>query len=140
MIRSPVTKTLMTFAEGMRGGRWKVYRRAVDWSKFSFTNHPYAMAVMLDNTSLFRNEKGMHTATLTLEMFTRLPVEAEGIDDKVLDSIHEDALQLLNMLKTAVDDNGDSIVLKMGTTGNAAEVYDASLSVQGIVASVNIDF
>lgn len=139
MSRKAITTRLKDFLTPLHGGRYWVHRGPVNWARFDFPTHPYAVAIMLDDVSLFRNEKGHLTATLTLEVFTRLSEKQDGLNDDIMDDLQEDVVKAFTLLKIAVDDNGNAVVFRL-FNGTAVEVYDASLSVQGMIASVVIDF
>lgn len=143
---------LLKICRGIRGAereiKYKVVRGAVNWAAWDFTNHPLGISVHCDDASFLRGE-GEDEATLTLEMMQRLPDDVNEIQDDVLDDLVDDAAEIFDALEDAKieeEDFADSedmnpAVIKMDRTRDSAtEVSDVSRHVQGIIATVFVEY
>lgn len=106
---------------------------SVDWAKYK-----RGVAILCDDSTLFPNEKGIHSMTVSIEAFTKLPSSVEEIDESVMDQFYEDAHSVLVQLTQQKIDGQPVIFRRFGD--NVVEAHDASLGVQGVVITISLDF
>jgi len=137
--RQLVVDRLRSFWSKLRNGRYYVRRGAINWAAFDFGKHRFAVAILVDDCTLFG--RPFNTMTLAFEVFTVLPTSPEDMDDKVLDEFFEDVRDAVRDLQIAKNSQGDALVTKYDASAeNAIESHDADKGVQGLVASVRFDF
>lgn len=145
MTKSRRNLVLTWIVERLRTLRKKKYfvkRGAISWPTFDFDSHPYAAAVMVDDSTLFA-VNGMNTANFSIEFATRMeaPGEEPSIDDDTLDLLFEDVEGVLGEIEGAKDSNGDVLLLEFRrTTVQVVEFHDASLRVQGVVVTFTVGY
>lgn len=142
-IKSPrrnLTDSLRRHAEAVRGGRYFVKRGQINWMEFDFTIAERAFAIMVDETTLFRDAD--NDATITLELATRIPNPDEhpDLDDGVLDEFLDDAVYVIRSMSQDVDPEGDFVGDAMLRTVRALEFYDPEFRLQGITVSFQVKY
>lgn len=135
-------KGLVSAFKSVNSGRYTVRRGALNWAAFPFETHPYAVSIQVDETALF-SPTGIYPSKISIEVATAMPDEAptdSQIDDDAMDTLVTDSRSALISWIGARNASGDPLVLKVERlSANVVEFHDASLNVQGIVISLNID-
>lgn len=142
--RKTVLDTLRASTKKVGNAGYFVKRGAINWTTFDFTAHARAISIQVDNYG-FLKVNGVKEATLTLEMFARMPEQPEGalpeIDDALLDEMIEDAEKIVADLRAAQDKQQDAVVMKIDpASANITEAHDVALRVQGVVVTIVVNF
>ncbi len=118
-------------------GRYFVRRGVIDWSSFPFTDHPWAVAIQIDQGTI-ETETGFQQYTIGVEMFTQIPgLEVqEDIEAKMI----QDVRIILQKWKTLKNERGDNIICKVYPHIVFQEVYDIDLNVQGMTFQLDVEF
>lgn len=129
-----------------RNSSYFVKRGAINWTTFDFETHGGAIALMIDDGSLFRvqSTRGMKPCRCSMEMFHRLPdplMESPEIDDGLMDELLDDAEWIINELASSRDSSGDPVVFRIDRKSvTFVEAHDIEVKVQGIVVSFNMEY
>lgn len=137
--RSKLINVVKELCKKERGGSYHVHRGPINWAAFDFTKYPRAISILLDETAFMRD---FNPAILTLEVMTTMP-EGGEIDDTKIDEIHDDLESIFQKLLQSrdPDDATAPIVWRLvHNSDNAIEVSDVQLKVQGVIASVRLDY
>lgn len=139
-----VMKELMKLCKEVHNGRYKVHRGAVNWAEFNFDKTPYPLAIVVDDRSFLRQ---FNAATITLEMM--MPFKGNvgdepfgAVQDEAIEELSQDAelifVKLLNVRHPATR---DSLISKVDQTSDSIQEFsDSNRGIQGIVASVSIEY
>lgn len=143
MTRSPrytALATIRRLATEVRGGAYFVKRGPIDWSSFPFTKHERALAIMVDEQTLFQS---INTATVTLEVAGQLsnPEDQPELNDGLMDEFTEDLEWIARSLMNSTDDQGDSVITGLNLKdATAIEFHDPQFGVQGMILNFNITY
>jgi hypothetical protein len=139
---SNVLRYTMEAVRKVSNERWrKVIRGAVDWADFPFDQYPTACAVLMDECTLLRRKnRGM----LTLEFMMKMPANVDESQDEMLDLMRSDAVRVWEVLAACdqvdPDEPGMPLTFMVDASSDSSiEVSDASLKIQGIVATVAVE-
>lgn len=137
-----LTQTLQNIWLEQRGNTYRTaHRGPINWATFDFESSPRAVAILLDECSLFRDKRGFIRAVLSFEVFAQLNDQPEEIDDGLMDELYEDIQQVMRKTQSLTDAAGNPLIAKLDTqSANAIETHDATRSVQGLVATMQIEF
>jgi hypothetical protein len=141
---------MRTFAElwgKVNGGRYYVKRGAISWLNFPFSQKQYAVALLVDQSSILRMN-GKNEAHVTMEVFTTIPPQdyaqtAPQINDDVLDEIVNDIETVIVQAQQARDPNNADfpVVFKLITEDAwVIETHDTDLKVQGAIVQFKIGY
>jgi exonuclease III len=144
--RRKFIERIRALADDLRsnGREYKVIRGAVNWATWPFDIHPLGMAILVDESSLLRNDFNNEMA-LTLEMMEKQRTKLDEIDEGSMDAMYADAIHLLEPFVTAQERDPDdpAVPLVVGVDqkrDSAIEVSDATLQVQGVIVTVFLRF
>ena len=143
--RRTMLETLLDACRATRSGAYYVKRGAIVWEGFDFESHAQkrAIAIMCDEGQLLRDQFGMYTESVTLEMAAQMSlVETEpaaGIDDAIEEEMIEDARVIVRALIEA-SSGGDPVVFKVGNEAPFVEWHDVELRVQGIIVYLKLTY
>lgn len=125
----------------------KVKRGPINWALFPFDKFDRAVAILVDESDLFSNPlTGVKTMTMTFEIFAKIREveETDDMDDGLLDEFYDDVRDVVvGMEKATYSDGKTPVILdrKKGAGQSlAVEAHDTDLGVQGLIASVRLDY
>lgn len=138
--RRRVLATLSNLWLGVRGGRYTwTHRGPVNWSTWPWGRHPFGVSIDFRATPLRREAGPGLRGALTMIAITRLPSAFSELDDDLIESMREDAEEVMMRLESAKDLRNDNVVLRVG--GAIVEpVYDADYGVQGIEVVAAVEY
>lgn len=111
--RKTAMKTLKRLVQELTQGRYSlVYRGAIDWTSFDFNAHKFAASIFVPDTRINRNQ-GTVEAVITVDLFSSELASEEGVNDDVLDCLHDDAAALIKDMRTVTDSQGDNVFLSV---------------------------
>lgn len=130
-----LAQALRSAAQKQRAGRYRVHRGPVDWAAWPFEIWPLGWTIEFADVELLQDFG--NDVQLSMEIVARARRGAEiELDDGLLQDFRTDALVVLSTVEQAVNESGDSIVLGSRFLNvRAAELFDPSASVQGIIVS-----
>lgn len=138
--RKTVLDTIRTNAEKVGNQRYFVKRGAINWPSFNFDEHGSAIAIIVEEETLYGQIKNLK---VSLEVATKMPrgEEHPSIDDGLIDEIHSDLVWIINQLIAAKDKNQDRVITKIDQNQmRAIEFHDPDMLVQGVMVQMNIDY
>jgi len=139
--RGQVVQQLRNLCLKVGNSRYKFVKRGpVNWAAFDWAKYESAIAILIDDSMVFPNAKGISTMTLSLEIFARLQGFPEEIDDGLMDKFYADAKQVLTELMQSKNSKGQPFVLRRHPGDNAIESHDSDLGVQGLIVTMIIDY
>lgn len=120
-----------------------VKRGGINWLTLDWDKHPRALAIMIDDSSLWPGVQGFRDGNLSFEYFARMPSQ-EGnpeIDDDLQDELVEDVLWIASQILRETNRNGQPLVTRVSRdAARIIEAHDVDLKVQGVIVTLNINF
>lgn len=127
----------------LRGGRYYVTRRPVNWAIFDFVTHPFGVSILFDEMAFLRPS---NPTIISIEMYTRMPDEPgvgePEIRDDIMEELVVDVTTVLESLEAERNPKDSAIPLinKLDRTKDKIiQTSDVELKVQGIIASVFVE-
>lgn len=136
--RALIVQNLLRLWSEARNGRYFAHRGAINWTGFPFDKHPFAAAILVDESPLLVDNGDLR---ISIEVFTKLkdPTQ-QGIDDLTLDDLFEDCQNVLASLKKITRPDGELLVIGI-LPFPALEAHDVdNRGIEGIIARVTVRF
>jgi hypothetical protein len=145
MIGSPravFAKTLVGLLRAARGGAYHVHRGPVDWSTFSFSEHPSAIAVVIDESTFLQQAMYDNPVSARVTIDALVPLRGDhGMDDDAIDVVIDDVTRAVLGLFDEKYQPTEDLVFKIdGRQSRLKEVVDTGLGVQGVIATLHVEF
>jgi hypothetical protein len=130
-------------------GRYFVRRGPIDWLHFDFVSRPYAVAVVVEASALpipgsfLGQGEVFRKLTVSFEIFQKMPESGEQpeLSEEVQEQLENDAVAVIADLHTRTASDGSKLIDGIENPDNAMSDWsDATIGVQGIVASIPINY